>query len=98
MHLCSAITWQLGGPRVQRANGGFLFSKNPPEGRAPDGWPDLGGRERKGILSLKFLLHCTYLDHFFWGGGGGSFSFYLFCIFFWEITPGIPDHTLKGMK
>lgn len=67
MHLCSAITWQLGGPRVQRANGGFLFSKNPPESRAPDGWPDLGGRERKGILSLKFLLHCTYLDHFFLG-------------------------------
>lgn len=81
MHLCSAITWQLGGPRVQRANGGFLSSEIHLKSKASDVWPDLGGRGKKGILRLEFLLLCTYLDHFISLGCGGTFLILLIVYF-----------------
>ena len=55
IHLCSADTWQLGGPRVKRANGDFLFPEIHLGAKLPLGSQTQEISGMNGTLKLKFL-------------------------------------------
>lgn len=77
MHLCSADTWQLGGPRVKWTNGGFLFPEIHLGVKLPMGNQTQEISGRNGTLELKFMscaltvsprsspFHLVYFNLFF---------------------------------
>jgi hypothetical protein len=81
-HLCSASAWQLGGPRVQWTNGGFLFSETHlraqlPMGSEPQEISD-GRSAWAGIPVPSFAVSL------------GGFSLHLFCVYFGDCHPNSP--------
>lgn len=65
MHLCSADTWQLCGPRVKGANGGFLFPEIHLGAKLWAGNWILEIHGRNG--TVKHKLSCALIYYFFFG-------------------------------
>lgn len=88
MHLCSADTWQLCGPRVNGANGGFLFPEIHLGGKLWVGnqIQEIPGRNRTS--QAEILVLCPHLLFRFWVPH--SIYFVLVFSLLWRILPKLP--------